>query len=126
MSILYEPASTRGDFGVLVLTENEPCKLPFYFEIPIIDATGAESGYIIKPSDKIIVTIKKKINDFTPVIEQTYTNILNNTAIVYFSIADMKLMPGGNYVLSATLNQNGTNIRTLISELPVRVEEVAS
>ena len=63
-SILHEPASIRDDFGILVLTQGEPCKIPFSFEIESTNLFNESIYADIKEDDIIEYTIKQDINQY--------------------------------------------------------------
>ena len=124
--ILYEPSSVRGDFGTLIITETEPCKIPFIFEIPTITVNGESSTYNISVDDYVIFCIKRHKRDIQSVIEHRVSNINNNCAMLILTQDDMDILSTNtNFTLSATLYKaDGQEIRVLVSELPIKIREV--
>lgn len=124
--ILYEPSSVRGDFGTLIITETEPCKIPFIFEIPTITVNGESSTYNISVDDYVIFCIKRHKRDIQSVIEHRLSNINNNCAVLILTQDDMDILSTNtNFTLSATLYKaDGQEIRVLVSELPIKIREV--
>ena len=124
--ILYEPSSVRGDFGTLIITETEPCKIPFIFEIPTITVNGESSTYNISVDDYVIFCIKRHKRDIQSVIEHRVSNINNNCAVLILTQDDMDILSTNtNFTLSATLYKaDGQEIRVLVSELPIKIREV--
>lgn len=124
--ILYEPSSVRGDFGTLIITETEPCKIPFIFEIPTITVNGESSTYNISVDDYVIFCIKRHKRDIQSVIEHRVSDIKNNCAVLILTQDDMDILSTNtNFTLSATLYKaDGQEIRVLISELPIKIREV--
>lgn len=124
--ILYEPSSVRGDFGTLIVTETEPCKIPFIFEIPTITVNGESSTYNISVDDYVIFCIKRHKRDIQSVIEHRVSDIKNNCAVLILTQDDMDILSTNtNFTLSATLYKaDGQEIRVLISELPIKIREV--
>lgn len=124
--ILYEPSSVRGDFGTLILTETEPCKIPFIFEIPTITVNGESSTYNISVDDYVIFCIKRHKRDIQSVIEHQVSDIKNNCAVLILTQDDMDILSTNtNFTLSATLYKaDGQEIRVLVSELPIKIREV--
>ena len=124
--ILYEPSSVRGDFGTLIITETEPCKIPFIFEIPTITVNGESSTYNISVDDYVIFCIKRHKRDIQSVIEHRVSDIKNNCAVLILTQDDMDILSTNtNFTLSATLYKaDGQEIRVLVSELPIKIREV--
>ena len=124
--ILYEPSSVRGDFGTLIITETEPCKIPFIFEIPTITVNGESSTYNISVDDYVIFCIKRHKRDIQSVIEHRVSDIKNNCAMLILTQDDMDILSTNtNFTLSATLYKaDGQEIRVLVSELPIKIREV--
>lgn len=124
--ILYEPSSVRGDFGTLIITETEPCKIPFIFEIPTITVNGESSTYNISVDDYVIFCIKRHKRDIQSVIEHRVSDIKNNCAVLILTQDDMDILgTNTNFTLSATLYKaDGQEIRVLVSELPIKIREV--
>ena len=124
--ILYEPSSVRGDFGTLIITETEPCKIPFIFEIPTITVNGESSTYNISVDDYVIFCIKRHKRDIQSVIEHRVSDIKNNGAVLILTQDDMDILSTNtNFTLSATLYKaDGQEIRVLVSELPIKIREV--
>lgn len=124
--ILYEPSSVRGDFGTLIITETEPCKIPFIFEIPTITVNGKSSTYNISVDDYVIFCIKRHKRDIQSVIEHRVSDIKNNCAVLILTQDDMDILSTNtNFTLSATLYKaDGQEIRVLVSELPIKIREV--
>lgn len=124
--ILYEPSSVRGDFGTLIITETEPCKIPFIFEIPTITVNGESSTYNISVDDYVIFCIKRHKRDIQSVIEHRVSGIKNNCAVLILTQDDIDILSTNtNFTLSATLYKaDGQEIRVLISELPIKIREV--
>ena len=124
--IIYEPASTRGDFGTLIITETEPVNIPFIFEIPTITMAGDKSTYNISESDYIIFTIKRHTRDISSVIEHRVDDIEKNCAVLELTQDDIDLLSTNtHFVLSATLYDGADNkIRVLVAELPIKIREV--
>lgn len=124
--IIYEPASTRGDFGTLIITETEPVNIPFIFEIPTITIAGDNSTYNIIESDYVVFTIKRHIRDVSSVIEHRVDSIKNNCAVLELTQDDIDLLSTNtHFVLSATLyDGENNNVRVLVAELPIKIREV--
>lgn len=124
--IIYEPASTRGDFGTLIITETEPVNIPFIFEIPTITMAGDNSTYNIIESDYVVFTIKRHIRDVSSVIEHRVDSIKNNCAVLELTQDDIDLLSTNtHFVLSATLyDGENNNVRVLVAELPIKIREV--
>lgn len=126
-NIVYESGTVRGEGGTLFITENQPCVIPFLFQIKLHDATtNTESDYIIKPTDVLEFTIKSDIKLISDVLVKRYNGIINNTAILRFTAQDMRNFLGGkNYYMSVKLyNVSGSLIKTLIKKLQIHVQEV--
>lgn len=126
VNILYEPESIREDYGILVITEGEPCKIPFNYIITTTDMYGDTHDVAIQETDIVEYTIKKDVKLVTPIIQKRYTSIKNNVSVLTLSVEDMQKLNGGNtYVMSAKLLDNkGELLKVLIRVLQIRVEEV--
>lgn len=124
-NILYEPSSVRGDCGILYITENEPCNIPFLFEIGSIDNENKSQYYKIADEDIVEFIIKSDIKLITPVIHKKYNNVKNNVAVLTLNDSDIKLLCGGKtYVMSAILHSHTFTRKTLIKQLQIKVQEV--
>ena len=125
-SILYEPSSIRSDYGILYLTEGEPCLLPFVFNVTMKSPSGEPITYSIEP-DSVINFLIKPVNPICCCdnkIEKKVTNIINNVACLELTREDMEFFVGGNsYEMSATLNTK-ERIMVLIKRLPIKIQEV--
>lgn len=123
--VIFESPSVCGDFGILYLTQNDPCNLPFLFKIYYKDMDGVQQMYNISETDIVEFTIKQHPQNITPVIKKRYNGIKNNVAVLSLSAADMKLLTAPEYCLSARLLFNSGNlIRILIKNLQIFVQEV--
>lgn len=129
MNILYEPSSTRDDYGELVITASNPCVIPFYFEIPVIRYDLDENERYqeqIPAEDKIVFVFKNSIYEITPVLTKEYTNIKENVAFLVLGPGDLACLYGKRtYQLGVHwYGQNGKIKKVLIRDLPVKVEGV--
>ena len=126
-NVLYQPGSTRGDFGTLVITAANPCIIPFYFEMPIQEEDG-ENKYFAKilPTDKVVFVFKSDQRLIDYVLRKEYTNIGDNVVFLTLSPADMRKLYGNmEYVLGVTWYTQDNKIKkVLIPKLTVRVEGV--
>lgn len=126
-NVLYQPGSTRGDFGTLVITAANPCIIPFYFEMPIQEEDG-ENKYFAKilPTDKVVFVFKSDQRLIDYVLRKEYTNIGDNVVFLTLSPADMRKLYGNKeYVLGVTWYTQDNKIKkVLIPKLTVRVEGV--
>lgn len=126
-NVLYQPGSTRGDFGTLVITAANPCIIPFYFEMPIQEEDG-ENKYFAKilPTDKVVFVFKSDQRLIDYVLRKEYTNIGDNVVFLTLSPADMRKLYGNReYVLGVTWYTQDNKIKkVLIPKLTVRVEGV--
>lgn len=126
INILYEPESVRDDYGILVITEGEPCNIPFSFDITYTDQTNQQIKLEINETDIIEYTIKQDVKMLTPVIKKRYTGVKDNVSVLRLDEQDMaKLLGGKTYVMSVKLlNQQQQLTRVLVRILQVRVQEV--
>ena len=126
VNILYEPESIREDYGILVITEGEPCKIPFHFEIISTDAQQNTHTADIKETDIVEYTIKQDVKLVTPIIQKRYNGVKNNVSVLSLTAEDMnKLCGGRTYVMSAKLlNSDGELLKVLIRILQIRIQEV--
>lgn len=126
-NVLYQPGSTRGDFGTLVITAANPCIIPFYFEMPIEEEDGENSYYAqILPTDKVVFVFKSDQRLIDYVLRKEYTNMGDNVVFLTLSPADMRKLYGNKeYVLGVTWYTQDNKIKkVLIPKLTVRVEGV--
>lgn len=126
-NVLYQPGSTRGDFGTLVITAANPCIIPFYFEMPVEDYDGDDKYYAkILPTDKVVFVFKSDQRLIDYVLRKEYTNIGDNVVFLTLSPADMRKLYGNKeYVLGVTWYTQDNKIKkVLIPKLTVRVEGV--
>ena len=75
---------------------------------------------VIQPTDVVVVTFKRNINDCNSVYEFTFTNVENNKISMRFSSAVTAKFPRGEYVMGSTYI--GANTTTLIATNKVVVE----
>ena len=126
-NVLYEPGSTRGDYGTLVITASNPCIIPFYFEIPCVEEDG-ENPYLIKilPQDKVVFLFKKDERLMEWVLRKEYTNTNDNVVFLVLNEKDLRQFYGNReYVLGVNWYDRDGNIKqVLIPKLTVRVEGV--
>lgn len=125
-NVIYEKGTTFGDAGILYLTKNQPCVIPFKFEIPTIDNNDNIENYEILPTDVVRFTFKSDIKLITPSLVKSYNQISNNIAVLRLSPDDMHNFLGGKtYYLSAILyNAAGNKLKTLIKKLQIKIQEV--
>ena len=126
-NILYTPGSTRGDYGVLVITASNPCIIPFYFEMPIEEEDG-ENPYLleIEPEDKIVFLFKKDERLMEYVLKKEYTQTKGNVVFLTLTSDDLRNFRGNKeYVLGVNwYGSDGKIKQALIPKLTVRVEGV--
>lgn len=126
-NILYQPGSTRGDYGTLVITAGNPCIIPFYFEMPV-EEEDSENHYLaqILPTDKVVFIFKSDQRMIQYVLRKEYTGIQDNVVFLVLSPAELRNFYGNKeYVMGVTWYDQNNNIKkVLIPKLAVRVEGV--
>lgn len=124
-NILTEPSSQRADHKIWVWRYGDPVNIPM--RVSFIRKDNAQQYFDVPTTCYVRFLIKSDLREDDPIIDKPFKFIKPNIFLVEFSTEEViQLRAGRTYYVGVALYDEGDNfVRTLISDLPLRIDKSA-
>lgn len=124
-NILTEPSSQRADHKIWVWRYGDPVNIPM--RVSFIRKDNAQQYFDVPTTCYVRFLIKSDLREDDPIIDKPFKFIKPNIVLVEFSTEEViQLRAGRTYYVGVALYDEGDNfVRTLISDLPLRIDKSA-